>query len=191
MERKLNFADCRGTHLVCLEHLKKFCSRLRTLRESGLFEFWLRFGSVAGRTGHAPSPKPRQNSKILAANGYRISLNALAGLLVTAQFAAAAQDTFTNDAAIKKFLHDNFDGGDAGMVIGLVDEHGSRIFSAGKPDNGITRSVAGHGVRGALRSTANDLQIPFRQPRSDAHGTGAVNGENAGDSPPERFSRVG
>jgi hypothetical protein len=62
-----------------LEHLKKFCSRLQTLAKSGLFEFWLRFGSVAGRCGHAPSPKPRQNSKILAANGHRISLNALMG----------------------------------------------------------------------------------------------------------------
>jgi hypothetical protein len=34
--------------------------------ESGLFEFWLRFSSATGRCGHAPSPKPRQNSKILA-----------------------------------------------------------------------------------------------------------------------------
>jgi hypothetical protein len=40
---------------------------------SGLFGFWLRFGSVAGRSGHAPSPKPRQNPKILAQNGYIIS----------------------------------------------------------------------------------------------------------------------
>jgi hypothetical protein len=61
-----------------LERLKKFCSRLRASRESGLFEFWLRFGSVAGHCGHAPSPKPRQNSKILASNGHRISLSALA-----------------------------------------------------------------------------------------------------------------
>jgi hypothetical protein len=68
-----------------LERIKKFCSRLRASRESGLFEFCLRFGSVAGRIGHAPSPKPRQNSKILASNGYRISLTAL-GLLIPQLF---------------------------------------------------------------------------------------------------------
>jgi hypothetical protein len=46
-----------------LEQLKKFCGHLKLWRESGLFEFWRRFGSVAGRLGHAPSPKPCQNSK--------------------------------------------------------------------------------------------------------------------------------
>jgi len=61
-----------------LEPLKKFCGHLKLWRESGLFEFWRRFGSVAGRLGHARSPKPRQNSKILASNGHRISLIALA-----------------------------------------------------------------------------------------------------------------
>jgi len=44
-----------------LERLKKYCSRANTREESGLFKFWLRFGSVAGHCGHAPSPKPRQN----------------------------------------------------------------------------------------------------------------------------------
>jgi len=33
---------------------------------SGLFDFWLRFGSVTGFFKPAPSPKPRQNLKILA-----------------------------------------------------------------------------------------------------------------------------
>jgi predicted nuclease of predicted toxin-antitoxin system len=70
--RSNRFEDTRP-----LERLKKFCSRLGRGRESGLFEFWRRFGSVAGRCGHAPSPKPSQNSKILAPNGYRISLTAL------------------------------------------------------------------------------------------------------------------
>jgi hypothetical protein len=52
-----------------LERVKKYRSRSR----SGLFAFWLRFGSVAGHRGHAPSPKPRQNAKILAPNGHGIS----------------------------------------------------------------------------------------------------------------------
>jgi hypothetical protein len=66
-----------NTSIVTLEQLKKFCGRLKSSRESGLFEFWLRFGSVAGLRRHAPSPKPRQNSKILASNSHRISLIAL------------------------------------------------------------------------------------------------------------------
>jgi hypothetical protein len=45
--------------------------------ESGLFNFWLRFGSVTGLFKPAPSPKPRQKSKILAAHRYIISVNAL------------------------------------------------------------------------------------------------------------------
>src|SRR5580698_836328 len=60
-----------------LEPLKKFRGHLRPSRESGLFDSWRRFGSVAGRCRPAPSPKPRQDSKILAPNGHRISLMAL------------------------------------------------------------------------------------------------------------------
>jgi hypothetical protein len=45
--------------------------------DSGLFGFWLRFGSVTGLFKPAPSPKPRQKSKILAAHRYIISVNAL------------------------------------------------------------------------------------------------------------------
>jgi hypothetical protein len=47
-------------------------------KQSGLFGFWLRFGSVTGFFKPAPSPKPRQNPKILAPNGYSFSSNALA-----------------------------------------------------------------------------------------------------------------
>src|SRR6202050_5965047 len=60
-----------------LERLKKYCGRLEMKRGSGLFGFWLRFGSVTGHCGHAPAPKPRQNPKILAPNGHSISLTAL------------------------------------------------------------------------------------------------------------------
>ncbi|HEY3854363.1 MAG TPA: hypothetical protein VGO67_08235, partial [Verrucomicrobiae bacterium] len=49
-------------------------------KKSGLFEFWRRFGSIADHFGYALSPKPCQNSKILASNGHRISLIALAEL---------------------------------------------------------------------------------------------------------------
>jgi hypothetical protein len=51
--------------------------RAENLRNSGLFEFWLRFGSVTGFFKPAPSPKPRQNPKILAAHRYIISVIAL------------------------------------------------------------------------------------------------------------------
>jgi D-alanyl-D-alanine-carboxypeptidase/D-alanyl-D-alanine-endopeptidase len=42
---------------------------------------------------------------------------------------------------IQEFLHRNFDGKHAGMVIGVVDEHGSRVFAAGKMDNGTDQEV--------------------------------------------------
>jgi hypothetical protein len=45
--------------------------------DSGLFDFWLRFGSITGCIKPAPSPKPRQKSKILAAHRHIISVNAL------------------------------------------------------------------------------------------------------------------
>src|SRR4051812_4330295 len=70
----------------------------------------------------------------------------LAAFLFTVQFSVTAQDGFTDEATIKSFLHDNFDGKNVGMVIGLVDEHGSRIFSAGKLDNGTDQEVNGDTV---------------------------------------------
>jgi CubicO group peptidase (beta-lactamase class C family) len=66
--------------------------------------------------------------------------------LFAVQFSAAAQDSITDDAAIKNFLHDSFDGKNAGMVIGLVDERGSRIFGAGRLDNGTSQEVDGDTV---------------------------------------------
>jgi hypothetical protein len=61
-----------------LEHFHKICSDGRlVLRDSGLFGFWLRFSSVTGFIKPAPSLKPRQKPKILAAHRYRFSLNAL------------------------------------------------------------------------------------------------------------------
>ena len=63
-----------------LKHLQKLCSaRLWPLRGSGVFGFWRRFGSVTGRCGPAPSPKPCQKPKTLASHRYIISVNALDG----------------------------------------------------------------------------------------------------------------
>jgi len=68
---------CLDRLRLWLEHLKKFCSHPVRPSGSGLFGFWLRFRSVTGRCGHAPSLKPCQKPKILAPHGYRIFLNAL------------------------------------------------------------------------------------------------------------------
>ena len=65
-----------------------------------------------------------------------------------APFSLLARDGFSDDTAIKAFLHDNFDGKSYGMVIGLVDEHKSRIFGAGKLDNGTDQEVNGDTVFG-------------------------------------------
>ena len=59
--------------------------------------------------------------------------------------AAAAQERFLDSHAnaIQALLRDNFDESNAGMVIGVLDEHGSRVFSAGKLDNGTDRDIDG------------------------------------------------
>jgi CubicO group peptidase (beta-lactamase class C family) len=61
------------------------------------------------------------------------------------QIAAVAQDVFTDFEAdeIQVFLRDNFTKGNAGMVIGLLDKDGSKIFGAGKLDNGTDQEVDG------------------------------------------------
>ncbi|MDB6056937.1 MAG: hypothetical protein JWO95_781, partial [Verrucomicrobiales bacterium] len=69
-----------------------------------------------------------------------------AALLSIGRFASAAQDGFNDEAIIQAFLHDNFDGKSVGMVIGLVDERGSRTFSAGGLDNGTGRKIDGDTV---------------------------------------------
>jgi serine-type D-Ala-D-Ala carboxypeptidase/endopeptidase len=68
--------------------------------------------------------------------------------VIGTQFRAAAQNSFTDAEAdgIKAFLHDNFRQTNACMVIGLADQRGNRIFSAGKLDNGTDRGVNGDTV---------------------------------------------
>jgi len=64
--------------LAALEHFHKRCSDVVIGPiDGGLFGFWLRFGSVTGFCKPAPSPKPRQKPKILAAHRYIFSVNAL------------------------------------------------------------------------------------------------------------------
>jgi len=63
-------------------------------------------------------------------------------LLSAFPFCAAAED-FTN--AIRAFLQQRVEveKQDVGMVVGIVDEHGSSIVSCGKLDNGTDREVDG------------------------------------------------
>ncbi len=66
-------------------------------------------------------------------------------LVLATPLPAAAQERFIDTYAdpIDVLLNDNFVGSNAGMVIGLLDEHGSRVFSAGKMDNGTDQEVNG------------------------------------------------
>src|SRR3954463_3230937 len=75
-----------------------------------------------------------------------IELLVVIALLALIPFTLLAQDVFTDDSTIKTFLHHNFDGKNVGMVIGLVDEHGSRIFGAGGVDNSTKQTVDGDTV---------------------------------------------
>jgi CubicO group peptidase (beta-lactamase class C family) len=58
---------------------------------------------------------------------------------------AAAQEPFPDDVlhSAPLFLQEIFGEGDAAMVIALVDQRGSRVFAAGKLDNGSDRRVDG------------------------------------------------
>jgi CubicO group peptidase (beta-lactamase class C family) len=53
----------------------------------------------------------------------------------------AARAAFTDSASIQSFLHDNFSHTNSGMVIALLEEHGTKIFQAGKLDNGTDQEV--------------------------------------------------
>jgi D-alanyl-D-alanine-carboxypeptidase/D-alanyl-D-alanine-endopeptidase len=90
-------------------------------------------------------------------------------------FPLLAQDGFSDDSAIKTFLHDNFDGKNVGMVIGLVDEHGSRIFSAGGLDNGTKQTLDGDTIFeiGSVTKTFTTLLL------QDSAGRGEVKLEDS------------
>jgi enterochelin esterase-like enzyme len=79
-----------GRRIAVLEHFHQSCSAVPGHLRCGLFGLGLRFGSVTGFFKPAPSPKPRPSPKILAAQRYIFSVNALvlfliAGGLRTAQ----------------------------------------------------------------------------------------------------------
>lgn len=68
--------------------------------------------------------------------------------LVSTELEAAGNSPFIGSYAksIQSFLDEKFADGDAGMVIGLVDEHESRVFSTGMLDNDSGRSIDGDTV---------------------------------------------
>jgi len=51
-----------------------------------------------------------------------------------------------SEESIPSFLKENFAGKNFGMVVGLVDESGSRVYCAGKLDNGTDKEVDGDTV---------------------------------------------
>jgi len=74
--------------------------------------------------------------------------NLLCCVALNARLFAATQNYFTDAEAgcIQTFLRDNFKETNACMVIGLVDERGGRIFSAGTLGNGTNATVNGDTV---------------------------------------------
>ena len=70
------------------------------------------------------------------------------GCPIVRKHPAAAKERFADAYAdaIQSLLRDKFAESNAGMVIGLLDEHDSRVFSAGKLDNGSDRKVDGDTV---------------------------------------------
>jgi CubicO group peptidase (beta-lactamase class C family) len=68
-----------------------------------------------------------------------------AALVLSAPLPVVAQTDFSDaDAnAIQGFLRRTFTNGNAGMVIGILDHRGSKVFGAGKLDNGTDQQVNG------------------------------------------------
>jgi CubicO group peptidase (beta-lactamase class C family) len=61
------------------------------------------------------------------------------GVLMWGVQVCAAADDDAN--SIQAFLQKNFDQRNAGMVVAVVDEHGTKFFAAGKLDNGTDEKV--------------------------------------------------
>ncbi|MDZ4404313.1 serine hydrolase [Prosthecobacter sp.] len=71
-----------------------------------------------------------------------------ANLLLAVPFQAAAQKTFTtaDGEAVQACLRESYAKGNAGMVVGLLDSTGTRVFAAGKLDDGTDGEVDGDTV---------------------------------------------
>ncbi len=67
----------------------------------------------------------------------------IAVALLATPCAALAENVGFDTEGIQEFLHRSCDGKNAGMVIGVVDEHGTQVFGAGKLDNGTDDEVNG------------------------------------------------
>jgi CubicO group peptidase (beta-lactamase class C family) len=69
-------------------------------------------------------------------------------LLAAAAYQAAAESRFTSAGAeaIQSFLQRSFTNGNAGMVVGILDQDGGRVFSAGKLGNGTEAAINGDTV---------------------------------------------
>lgn len=67
----------------------------------------------------------------------------LSAVILAFPISAAAENGFvdTHADAVESFLRDRFAASNAGMVIGLLDECGSRVFGAGKLGNGTDQNV--------------------------------------------------
>jgi CubicO group peptidase (beta-lactamase class C family) len=94
---------------------------------------------------------------------FPIPFFALLALCLGAHLPAAAQNYFTDAeaAGIRSFLHTNFHQTNTCIVIGLVDERGTRIFSAGKLGDGTDREPDGDTVFfiGSLSKTFTTLLL--------------------------------
>ncbi len=77
-----------------------------------------------------------------------ILLACLSSFLSAAQVVTAAPVNFTEAEinGVKTYLHDTFTQSNACMVIGLLDESGSRTFGAGSLDNGTSNKPNGDSV---------------------------------------------
>src|SRR5215208_6597094 len=77
-----------------------------------------------------------------------LRITCCASLLFAAALPAAAQNSFTaaEGEAIHSFLDEHVGRTNSAMVVGLVDEDGSKVFAAGKLDNGTDGEVNGDTV---------------------------------------------
>lgn len=98
--------------------------------------------TIGGST--LPALAPAQKQKVRAT----IRFVCLTVIVLAFQLPAAAQNVFTDAGAgaIQVFLRKTFTNDNAGMVIGILDARGSRVFSAGKLGNGTDREVNGDTV---------------------------------------------